>query len=49
MILVDSNSDYSPESLTGWLFKDDSFGNIINKRGIATRKQVYREWGLKTI
>jgi hypothetical protein len=45
MILVDSNGDYAPESLGDWLFIDDSFGTVLNKRGIATRREVYHDWG----
>jgi len=35
------------ESLCQYLFKDDSFGNTINPDGVATRKEVFEQWGLE--
>jgi hypothetical protein len=36
-----------PDNLCNWLFKDDGFGNIVNPTGIATREDVFLNWGLQ--
>ncbi len=36
-----------PDDFCNWLFKDDGFGNIVNPTGIATREDVFRNWGLE--
>jgi hypothetical protein len=30
-----------------WLFKDDGFGTVTNEDGVATREDVFKNWGLK--
>lgn len=35
------------DNFCNWLFKDDGFGNIVNPTGIATRDDVFRNWGLE--
>jgi hypothetical protein len=42
-VLVDSNGDYAPSSLSEWLFID-RIGPDDNPDGIATREEVYRNW-----
>ena len=36
----------SPESFNKWLFIDDGGKHIINDNGVATRSEVFKEWGL---
>jgi hypothetical protein len=36
-----------PDDFCNWLFKDDGFGNIVNPTGIATREDVFVNWGLE--
>lgn len=45
-VLMDSAGGYAPSSLGSWLFIDDGTGKVINKNGIATRADVYKNWGL---
>lgn len=57
--LIDGRYNYEQESygdptwyvvddnLCDWLFKDDGFGNIVNPTGIATREDVFLNWGLQ--
>ena len=46
-----TGSDYyfggnAPDDLCNWLFQDDQFGTVTNSKGIATRKDVFCNWGL---
>ena len=45
--LHSTSSGNAPDTLTNWLFIDDTFGNIINPDGIALRSDVFKKWGLK--
>lgn len=36
----------SPEAFNKWLFIDDGGKNIINADGVATRAEVFKDWGL---
>ena len=36
-----------PATTCNWLMKDDGWGTIVNPDGLATRAQVFCEWGLK--
>jgi hypothetical protein len=47
-----SNWDYfhgaSPtQDMMKWLIKDDGYGTILNPDGVATRHEVFYEWGLQ--
>jgi hypothetical protein len=37
---------HAPDDMCNWLFKDDQFGGTTNPIGIATRKDVFYNWGL---
>lgn len=37
----------APVNLCDWLFIDDGYGNTLNSNGIATRHDVFCNWGLK--
>lgn len=45
--LVDKDGNYVSDTLTDWLFKDDGYGNTTNPHGIASRIDVYHNWGLE--
>jgi len=45
--LVDASGNYASDTLSEWLFKDDGAGEILNKDGIASRVDIYHNWGLK--
>lgn len=38
---------HAPDDLCHWLFKDDQFGGDSNRDGIASRKDVFYNWGLE--
>lgn len=46
MVLVDNNGDKAPKILSDWLFKTDCYDQVVNNYAVATRREVYLEWGL---
>ena len=36
----------APGDLCNWLFQDDGYGTVTNEKGIATRHDVFYNWGL---
>lgn len=46
LTLTDKDTKEAPTTLSDWLFQDDVYGNQIKKYAVATRKEVYTEWGL---
>lgn len=46
-LLVDKENNLAPVCLTEWLFKDDVYGNSSTLNGLATRNDVYKNWGLE--
>jgi hypothetical protein len=45
--LVDENSNYAPDVLCKFLFKDNGHGKIVNPEAVAEIGDVYHNWGLK--
>ncbi|MFM8524844.1 MAG: Nif11-like leader peptide family natural product precursor [Cyanobacteriota bacterium] len=46
--LVDVDGHYASDTLSDWLFRDDGAGRILNPNGVASRVDVYHNWGLAT-
>ena len=45
-VLTDKDGNKAPTTLSNWLFQDDVYNNPTKKYAVATRKEVYTEWGL---
>lgn len=46
--LVDVDGNYASDTLSDWLFRDDGAGRILNPKGVASRVEVFHNWGLAT-
>ncbi|ROQ68875.1 putative ribosomally synthesized peptide [Streptomyces sp. 840.1] len=40
-------AEKAPDDLSNWLFQDDGYGRITNPLGVATRHDVFCNWGLQ--
>jgi hypothetical protein len=46
MVLTDNDGNKAPQILSNWLFQDDCYNQTTHKYAVATRQEVYQNWGL---